>query len=316
MFHYDVLRFPAMDSQILIYGKQQPNKSWQASIIRWFLHVEKTWSRFREESELSYFNRQPINQPIKVSHYFYQLLKTAQTYADLTDYLFNPFLASEIAALGYNRSSSHLSTEVSPQKSEFSPIPGKLLFDESTGTVIKTNKKKVDLGGIAKGWAADFAKLWLQSIVGIDSGLVDAGGDLIAWTVGEDTWKIGIQDPFDEKQDILTVEIQNGAVATSNKLHRTWIQNGKKRHHILNGRTGLPAETDVVQATVFASSVVEAEVVTKVLCMHSFNDAKDWAQEHVPHLAYLLVKDDGSIYMSKEISNYIVKGESRCKDRG
>lgn len=96
---------------------------------------------------------------------------------------------------------------------------------------------KLDLSGIAKGYAVDLAVEKLKAN-GVKTGLVNAGGDIRVF--GDKVWKIGIKDP--RKPGIVKVlKLKNKAVATSGDYERYFIVNGVRYHHILNPRTGFPA---------------------------------------------------------------------------
>lgn len=112
-----------------------------------------------------------------------------------------------------------------------------------TSTDLKKDKPgvKIDLGGIAKGYAIDQAVKVLKS-KGIESALIDAGGDIYALGKrGRDMWKVGIKDPRGD--GILGyVEVENMSVTGSGDYERFFEVNGKRYHHIFNPRTGQPAE--------------------------------------------------------------------------
>ena len=113
----------------------------------------------------------------------------------------------------------------------------------------------IDLGGIAKGWTADLA-----ASRAIDAGLpwvlVNAGGDLRI--VGDaPEIDVAIEDPEDRAAEIGRLSIREGGLATSSIRSRSW---GPGIHHVIDPRTGAPAETDLLQVTVTAPTCAEAEV--------------------------------------------------------
>lgn len=121
-------------------------------------------------------------------------------------------------------------------------------------TVISAPGVGIDLGGIAKGYAADRAAAVMRR-EGIRTGLINAGGDIMAF--GPRTWKIGIRHP--RTPDLLTVIlIRNRAVATSGDYERFFIAHGRRYCHILDPATGRPA-AKLVSATVIAPSCLEAD---------------------------------------------------------
>ena len=91
--------------------------------------------------------------------------------------------------------------------------------------------------------------------------VVDAGGDLRAvGDVPPDGLAIGVEHPSDASGEVLRLSLTEGALATSSIVRRSW---GLNQHHLIDPRTGRPAVTDIVQATVWAPTCAEAEVHTK-----------------------------------------------------
>ena len=125
-----------------------------------------------------------------------------------------------------------------------------------------------DLGGIVKGWIADRA---LSLMNGWPSAVIDADGDLAIQCAPGKTWEVGIEDPRspDAHLAILRLNAPEGGtptrwgVATSGTSVHRWNVGGKSRHHLIDPRTGRPAETDIVQATVIAGSALRAEALAK-----------------------------------------------------
>ena len=113
----------------------------------------------------------------------------------------------------------------------------------------------IDLGGIAKGWTADLAATRALD-AGLPWVLVNAGGDLRI--VGDaPTIDVAIEDPDDRATELGRLSIREGGLATSSIRSRSW---GPGLHHVIDPRTGAPAETDLLQVTVTAPTCAEAEV--------------------------------------------------------
>ncbi len=135
-------------------------------------------------------------------------------------------------------------------------------FDEDRQAVRVPSGVYLDLGGIAKGDTA-------QQVVDLlrDAGpcLVDAGGDLVAGAAPEDLpgWPVAIsaprRDSVTEQDDLVTLWLAEGALATSGVDYRRWTQNGQPMHHLIDPRSGRPAETDGLTASVLASTAAVAE---------------------------------------------------------
>lgn len=135
----------------------------------------------------------------------------------------------------------------------------------------------IELGGIAKGYAADEACRILKAS-GIDNGIVDLGGNIVA--MGEKT--VGIRNPLSQKDGdyfgIITVS--DRAVATSGGYERFFEQDGVKYHHIFDPDTGRPAETDILSATVICNTAIDADCWSTILFSAGVEKAEEYIEEY------------------------------------
>jgi thiamine biosynthesis lipoprotein len=120
---------------------------------------------------------------------------------------------------------------------------------------------RLDLGSIAKGYGVDRAVAVLRGL-GIRSALVDVGGDLYALGSAPDgeAWRVGIQDPNDDRALIGTVDVSDAAVATSGTYVQFFRYRARRYHHLLDPVTGAPRETPVQSLTVRADTCMHADV--------------------------------------------------------
>jgi thiamine biosynthesis lipoprotein len=93
-------------------------------------------------------------------------------------------------------------------------------------------------------------------------------------------------------------------LATSGKDYRKWLQDGVLRHHIIDPRSGFPAETDILSASVLAPTIMEAEMAAKVIFILGSEDGAAWLKDR-PHLGSLLVLDDGDVLISQTMKSYL-----------
>jgi thiamine biosynthesis lipoprotein len=313
--HSDMLpaiRFYAMGTEIFAAGKDEDVMPyWRHLLFRFFKSTEQMASRFLPDSELSRFNRAPMNQPVKLSAPLYKMVRSAWSCSARTKGLFQPFVGSDLIRLGYDRSFEHLKKNDAgqmPAEADQSPVANRdfsqaLILNDEEKTAIRHTPFHLDLGGIGKGWSADQAAGLLQGSFHVTRGIIDAGGDIRVWSDGE-PWLVGILSPFDEERELLQLVLYDAAVATSNVLHRSWVHEGKVAHHIINGRTGLPADTDIVQATVIGRSVQEAEVAAKVICMAGTENLSRWMKSFFPGLGYIAITRSGSIKINRRVYEF------------
>ena len=115
---------------------------------------------------------------------------------------------------------------------------------------------------------------------------------------------IGISNPFEPAQDYATLHLDGGGVATSGKDRRRWMLGDILSHHIIDPRTGQPAVTDILTATVIAPTVMEAEAAAKTVLLLGSEVGLEWLESD-SGLVGLLVLDNGQILTSRRAEKYL-----------
>jgi FAD:protein FMN transferase len=125
---------------------------------------------------------------------------------------------------------------------------------------------RLNLGAIAKGYAVDKAIDVLRKNK-IQNALINAGGDLKSIGKRSDqlNWRIGLQHPRNSESLLASFSISGNAVATSGDYQKYFEQNGKRYHHILDPKTGYPATTGSMSATVIAKNVMDADALSTAI---------------------------------------------------
>jgi thiamine biosynthesis lipoprotein len=164
----------------------------------------------------------------------------------------------------------------------------------------------LDLGGIGKGWAADRAARRLGKL---GPALVDAGGDIAVSRPmpGGQPWPIGVADPRREGETIALLKVHRGGVATSGRDHKRWRQGDTWRHHLIDPRTGRPADTNVLTATVIAPSAKLAEMAAKTVAILGTREGLPWIEAR-RSMAVLVIRDDGRVVTSQRMGPYLWRG--------
>lgn len=216
-----------------------------------FLRLEAVLSRFRSDSELSRLNEAGEGH---VDAELLELIELAVQARAASGGRFDPTVHDAVVAAGYDRSFELLDGGPGMPGTPVR-VGGAVAIDRTTGHVALEPGYRLDLGGVAKGWAADRA---LAALAGAGPALVSAGGDIAA--AGR-VWPIAVETTG----GAITLGLENGGVATSGRDRRTWVRDGIARHHLIDPTTGLPAEGDVLTVTVAAGSGAEAEVLAKTL---------------------------------------------------
>jgi thiamine biosynthesis lipoprotein len=282
--------FRAMGTTISMLLPESQAERGEQIVRTLFSEWEQTLSRFLPESELSQLNQQ-AGTPVAVSDLLYDVLATALTAAQATEGVYDPALLDQLVQLGYDRTFDDL------EVSRFDPIiPGEpggrwrgIKVDPIHRRVTLPPSIKLDFGGIAKGMAVDAALERLRQNE-VNQALVNAGGDLavLGLPPAEEQWQVAVPG----REQFWTIPLHHGAVATSGIAHRHWWQGNTLRHHILDPRTGLPAQSDLWSVTVVADRCEQAEVAAKVAFILGSRPGADFLRRHC--IAGLLVHEDGT----------------------
>jgi FAD:protein FMN transferase len=231
------------------------------AVERLFRDWDALLSRFRPDSELSALNAS-TGTPHRVGEVLFAAAQVAMNAARATDGLFDPLLARRMEELGYDRTFDALPAHQAARQSASAWRAGtwrSVVLDPVAQTVLLPSETGLDLGGIAKGMAVDTA-LALLVEMGLPYAAVNAGGDLAVHgsPPGEAAWNIAIDGGRHR-----VVTLRSGALATSSIRRRAWRVGGEQRHHLIDPRTGLPAQTGLTLVSVAAASCRQAEVAAK-----------------------------------------------------
>lgn len=144
----------------------------------------------------------------------------------------------------------------------------KISIDIDSKTICIPKDYKLNLGGIAKGYIADYLKDYILS-QNIDSAIINLGGNIL--TIGSkpngENYNIGIQKPFSSSGEILTsVSVTNKSVVTSGTYQRYFVYDEKIYHHIINPKTGYPVDNGLSSVTIISDSSTDADAYSTI-CM-------------------------------------------------
>jgi thiamine biosynthesis lipoprotein len=133
------------------------------------------------------------------------------------------------------------------------------------------------------------------------SSLIEAGGDCLAIGRGPegDGWRIAVEDPFGADEPVAVLRLTNKGVATSSTRIRRWQVDGKAVHHLIDPRTGRPAESGLASVTVVDADPARAEVWSKSLFVVGADRLADEAKAR--GLAALWVTEDGKVGVSRDM---------------
>jgi len=242
--------------------------------------IEKLASRFDRESELSRLNAAGT---LEVSPDLMRLVTLALQMRDATAGRFDPTLHAAMVAAGYDRTLDDIPTD-GPAAGVPQPGGGEVDANPQTGVITLGMGVALDLGGIAKGWAADRA----ADLLGMaGSCLVSMGGDIaVRGSLDGEPWPIEVQ----HGDGTAVIGLTRGGMATSGTDRRRWRRDGKDMHHVIDPATGRPSDTDLVRVTAVAEDAAHAEVWATALLV-SGSDAAAHEADQMGMPAVLVAAD-------------------------
>ena len=203
---------------------------------------------------------------------------------------------------GFPTQEYHVPTE--QELAEVLPLVNSSLIKYDGSTMQLEDGQQMDLGGIAKGYASvRVAEIFCS--YGVRSGIVSLGGNVQAIGCKPDggMWKVGIQDPFGGQGEPLAVlEVEDRAVITSGGYERYFEENGNTYIHIIDPRTGYPADGDLSSVTVVSSDGMLADALSTALYIMGYDDAVDWWSIHREEFDMVLVTEESRICATEGIS--------------
>jgi len=223
--------------------------------------IDTTMSPFKPDSELSRINRDAANKPVPISQEMFGLITRSIEFSKLSGGAFDITFSSVGYLYDYRK-------HVKPTDEQIAEaLPGinyrHLRLDPKAQTIRYARPGvRIDLGGIAKGYAVDNCIAILRSR-GIRNAIVTAGGDtrLLGDRRGR-PWNVGIRDPRRRGEVVALLPLENVAISTSGDYERYFEEDGVRHHHIINPKTGKSA-TGVRSVTVIGPDGVTTEGLTK-----------------------------------------------------
>jgi FAD:protein FMN transferase len=261
--------------------------------------VDLTYSRFRPDSELARLNAR-AGETLTVSPLMARAVDVALRAARLTDGLVDPTLGRSLRSLGYDRDFSLLRRDADPTR----PLVLRLIarsawqdvrLNVDAGTLRVPAGIELDLGATGKALASDLAAAAALEASRASGVLVNLGGDLaMAGTAPAGGWRVLATDdsrtPPDTDGEV--VSLRDGGVATSSTRVRQWTRGGVALHHLLDPRTGLPAQTPWRTVSVLAATCLDANTASTAAVIRG-ESAPEWLASL--HLAARLVRHDGRV---------------------
>ena len=176
---------------------------------------------------------------------------------------------------------------------------------EINGSIVQLDEgMKLDLGAVAKGYTSDkICELLREN--GVTSAVINLGGNV--QTIGKrpdgEKWRVAVKNPFETDKNLLVVEIEDAAVITSGNYERYFEADGKRYCHIIDSKTGYPADNGIVSMTVIGKSGLECDALSTALFVMGPEKAIEFWKT-LDDIEMIYVTDEEKIYITEGISSY------------
>lgn len=227
--------------------------------------IERQMTRHREDSEVGRIGRSP-SDGVQLSAETCLVTRRALEFGRLTGGLFDITIAPVAELWGFATDTAAPPAAESLQEALARVDYRQVRLDEGCRLNVAPGQR-IDLGGIAKGYASDEAARILRA-AGVKRGLVNLGGNVLVFGKKKDgtAWKLGIQDPLKQTGTPMgTLEVAGGAVVTSGIYERFVEHEGVKYHHLLDPATGYPVDNELAGVSITALSGLEADALSTSL---------------------------------------------------
>lgn len=269
------------------------------AVMQEMVHIDQSMSPYIETSELALINREAARHPVKISAEMFYLLKTALHYSQISEGAFDISFASVGYMYDYRNHIEPDEAQIQKQLSAIDYRSIKLDAGNSTVHFLKPGMR-IDLGGIAKGYAVDKGADVLLAR-GIRHAIVTAGGDsrIIGDRRGR-PWMVGVKDPRIGNKEAVVLPLESTALSTSGDYERYFMDGDRRVHHILNPRTGKSA-TGIRSVSVLAPRGIDTDALTKPLFILGVERGMRII-DRIPGVDAIVIDDQGQLFYSKNLA--------------
>ena len=263
-------------------------------------NLEDVLSRTRADSDISKINA-AAGEWVSVSDETVELIQKGLAYSELSEGGFDISVGGITELWDFHAAEGEAKLPNADALSKAAEHVGykKIEVDAKGGRVRLTDPEtKIDLGGIAKGYIGDRMTTVLEE-AGVTSAIINLGGNVICLggKSDEEDFVIGVEAPFSDRTDIIgKVAARDKTLVTSGVYERKIEVDGKIYHHILDTKTGLPAETDLTAVTLVADKGRSADIdaLSTVCLIKGAADAMTLIEE-IDGVEGVLILDSGEI---------------------
>lgn len=283
-----------------VYGKNAEKAV--EKVDRELKRLEALLSFFLSSSEVSKLNSFAGISGVELSSETIYILKKAKYFSEMCNGAFDVTIAPLVKKWGIFTEKQRVPSRIEIDNS-LSLIGYKEVLIDDNSKIVKLSREgqMVDLGAIAKGYAADRSKeIYME--YGIESAFINIGGNVLVHGNKPDRslWKVGLQNPIEIRgKYVAVVMVSDKTVVTSGDYERNFKKGNVKYHHILDPRTGYPANSGLMSTTIITKNSIDADALSTAIFVQGLEEGMELINR---------IEEVEGIFITKEKEIYITKG--------
>lgn len=254
-------------------------------------------------TEVDSINSNAGISPVKVSDDTFNIIKRGLHYSNISDGSFDITIGPLVKLWNIGLPDAKVPTEPEiKEKLKYINYKNVELNENNKTVFLKEKGMMLDLGSIAKGYAADEIKNLFKEN-NVNSAIIDLGGNVLTLGTKPDgsDWKIGVQDPFTQRGDIIgTLSVNSKSIVTSGIYERFIEKDGVKYHHILSPFTGYPYDNEIAGVTIISDSSMDGDGLSTTIFSKGVNDGLSLINS-LDNTEAIFVTKDKKVYLSSGV---------------
>ncbi|MFT5824140.1 MAG: thiamine biosynthesis lipoprotein [Crocinitomix sp.] len=290
-----------------VHSSQEEGDNAIDAAIAEVVRIEALISSWNIDSKTSEINKNAGISPVEVPLELFNLIERSKKISELSNGYFDISFASIDKIWDFKQDSIEIPTAEELKQSVKNINYENIILEREKMTVfLKESEMKIGFGAIGKGYAANQAKNIMLSF-GVESGVVNAGGDLISW--GEhpekDMWTIGVVNPLKKNEVAICLDIKETAVVTSGNYEKFVEIDNKKYCHIINPKTGWPCN-GLASVTIVCKDAEFADAMATTVFVLGANEGMKLIN-HLAGVEGVLIDEKGIVFYSNNLKSNAVK---------
>ncbi|WP_224036546.1 FAD:protein FMN transferase [Clostridium gelidum] len=270
--------------------------------------IDDKMSAFKEDSEISKITSKAGVNSETVSKDTYFVVKKAVEYSKILEGTFDPTIRPLVKLWNIGTKEEAIPEKYQIEETLKLVNYNDVILDESSHSImLKHNKQALDVGGIAKGFAADEVRDIFYKH-NIKSALIDLGGNIFALGSKEDgtPWKVGIQNPIKPRGEYIGIlSVKNKSVVTSGNYEKYFMKDGQRFHHIIDPKTGYPSKSKIISATIISDNSIDGDGLSTGVYIIGIDKAMKII-EAIDGIEAIFITEDKKIYKTSGLDKEIL----------